>query len=80
MRRLHRARRMSLAWSRCRVAIRDEEANERLSRNHGMVASFSRALSEGLKAQQTARRVRRDAGCVDRCDCGCFGNLSYRGQ
>lgn len=30
-----------------------DEANERLSRNHGMVASFSRALSEGLKAQQT---------------------------
>ena len=31
-----------------------EEANARLSRNHGMVASFSRALSEGLSAQQTA--------------------------
>jgi len=31
-----------------------EEANDRLSRNNGMVASFSRALSEGLKAQQTA--------------------------
>jgi fructose-bisphosphate aldolase class I len=30
-----------------------EEANARLSRNHGMVASFSRALSEGLSAQQT---------------------------
>jgi len=30
-----------------------EEANERLSRNNGMVASFSRALSEGLTAQQT---------------------------
>ncbi|MDH3748265.1 MAG: fructose bisphosphate aldolase [Gammaproteobacteria bacterium] len=30
-----------------------EEANARLSRNHGMVASFSRALSEGLKAQQS---------------------------
>ena len=30
-----------------------EEANDRLSRNHGMVASFSRALSEGLKAQQS---------------------------
>jgi len=29
-----------------------EEANARLSRNNGMVASFSRALSEGLKAQQ----------------------------
>ena len=31
-----------------------DEANARLSRNHGMVASFSRALSEGLTAQQTA--------------------------
>jgi len=30
-----------------------EEANDRLTRNNGMVASFSRALSEGLKAQQT---------------------------
>ncbi len=29
-----------------------EEANARLSRNNGMVASFSRALSEGLTAQQ----------------------------
>jgi len=30
-----------------------EEANKRLSRQHGMVASFSRALSEGLSAQQS---------------------------
>ena len=30
-----------------------EEANERLRRNHGMVASFSRALVEGLSAQQS---------------------------
>ena len=30
-----------------------EEANARLSRNNGMVASFSRALSEGLNAQQS---------------------------
>ncbi|MDX1516635.1 MAG: fructose bisphosphate aldolase [Woeseiaceae bacterium] len=30
-----------------------EEANERLSRNNGMIASFSRALSEGLTAQQS---------------------------
>ena len=30
-----------------------EVANERLSKNHGMVASFSRALSEGLNAKQT---------------------------
>lgn len=30
-----------------------EEANARLSRQHGMVASFSRALSEGLSAQQS---------------------------
>ena len=31
-----------------------EEANARLSRNHGMIASFSRALSEGLNAKQSA--------------------------
>ncbi|MEX1023948.1 MAG: fructose bisphosphate aldolase [Planctomycetota bacterium] len=30
-----------------------DEACERLARNHGMVASFSRALSEGLSAQQS---------------------------
>ena len=30
-----------------------EEANARLARNNGMVASFSRALSEGLSAQQS---------------------------
>ncbi len=30
-----------------------EEANARLGRNHKMVASFSRALSEGLSAQQS---------------------------
>jgi len=29
------------------------EANARLARNHGVVASFSRALTEGLTAQQT---------------------------
>jgi fructose-bisphosphate aldolase class I len=32
-----------------------EEANERLSKQNGMVASFSRALSEGLNAQQTKK-------------------------
>ncbi len=30
-----------------------EDANERLRRDHGMVASFSRALVEGLSAQQS---------------------------
>jgi fructose-bisphosphate aldolase class I len=30
-----------------------EEANERLSRQKGMIASFSRALAEGLSAQQS---------------------------
>ncbi len=30
-----------------------EEANARLTRNNGVVASFSRALTEGLSAQQT---------------------------
>jgi fructose-bisphosphate aldolase class I len=31
-----------------------DEANARLRRNHGVVASFSRALVEGLTAQQSA--------------------------
>jgi fructose-bisphosphate aldolase class I len=31
-----------------------EEANSRLRRNHGVIASFSRALAEGLSAQQSA--------------------------
>ena len=30
-----------------------EEANERLARNHGVVASFSRALTEGLRVDQS---------------------------
>jgi len=30
-----------------------QEANRRLANNHGMVASFSRALTEGLSAQQS---------------------------
>lgn len=30
-----------------------QEANARLKRNHGLIASFSRALSEGLTAQQS---------------------------
>ena len=30
-----------------------EEANRRLGENHGMIASFSRALTEGLSAQQS---------------------------
>ena len=30
-----------------------EQANERLRRNHGLIASFSRALVEGLSAQQS---------------------------
>jgi fructose-bisphosphate aldolase, class I len=30
-----------------------EDANDRLARNHGVVASFSRALTEGLSAQQS---------------------------
>jgi fructose-bisphosphate aldolase class I len=29
------------------------EANARLARNHGVIASFSRALTEGLSAQQS---------------------------
>lgn len=32
---------------------RRDEANELLARNHGLIASFSRALAEGLSAQQS---------------------------
>ena len=30
-----------------------EDANKKLSENHGMIASFSRALTEGLSAKQS---------------------------
>ncbi|HJY08285.1 MAG TPA: hypothetical protein VJ323_18340, partial [Bryobacteraceae bacterium] len=30
-----------------------DEANDRLRRNHGVIASFSRALAEGLSARQS---------------------------
>ena len=33
-----------------------DEANKRLARNHGMTASFSRALAEGLTAQQSDKQ------------------------
>jgi fructose-bisphosphate aldolase, class I len=36
-----------------------EEADARLSRNHGAVASFSRALTEGLEASQTQEEFDR---------------------
>ena len=31
----------------------EEEANAKLAQNHGLIASFSRALSEGLSAGQS---------------------------
>ena len=37
-----------------------EEANARLARNHGVVASFSRALVEGLMAQQSDEEFNGD--------------------
>ncbi len=36
-----------------------DEANEYLARNHGVIASFSRALAEGLSAQQTDEEFNR---------------------
>ena len=41
-----------------------EEANNRLRRNHGVVASFSRALAEGLSAQQSAAEFNATAGQI----------------
>lgn len=35
------------------------EANEKLAHNHGLIASFSRALSQGLTAQQTDEEFNR---------------------
>lgn len=43
-----------------------EEANARLSRNHGMIASFSRALVEELTAQQSDDEFNSELGkCVE---------------
>jgi fructose-bisphosphate aldolase class I len=36
-----------------------EEANRRLARNHGVIASFSRALTEGLTAQQSDQQFNK---------------------
>ena len=36
-----------------------DEANARLARNHGVIASFSRALTEGLSAQQSDAEFNR---------------------
>lgn len=36
-----------------------EESNSRLSSNHGMIASFSRALTEGLSAKQSDEEFNR---------------------
>ncbi len=43
-----------------------DDANKRLARNHGMTASFSRALAEGLTAQQSDEAIQRGARHVDR--------------
>ena len=50
-----------------------EEANERLSRQNGMVASFSRALAEGLSAQQSAEEfdATLDASIAQHCSSVC---------
>jgi len=37
-----------------------DEGNRRLRRNHGIVASFSRALVEGLSAQQSDAEYNAD--------------------
>ena len=39
-----------------------EEACERLSKNTGMIASFSRALTEGLSAQQSDEDFNKTLG------------------
>jgi fructose-bisphosphate aldolase class I len=43
-----------------------EEANEKLAKNEGMIASFSRALTEGLSAQQSDEEFNAAiAGAID---------------
>ena len=42
------------------------DANEKLARNHGLIASFSRALTEGLSAQQSQQEF--DAMLVESID------------
>ena len=37
-----------------------EEANALLARNHGVIASFSRALTEGLTAQESDAQFNAD--------------------
>ena len=41
-----------------------EEADERLRKNHGVVASFSRALLDSLKAQQSETEFNGDLDSV----------------
>ncbi|GDX27460.1 class I fructose-bisphosphate aldolase [Actinomycetes bacterium] len=47
-----------------------EESNRRLSNNHGVIASFSRALTEGLSAQQSDAEFNRafDSTIQEICD------------
>ncbi len=39
-----------------------EEANRRLGENNGMIASFSRALAEGLSAAQSSEQFSQTLG------------------
>jgi fructose-bisphosphate aldolase class I len=39
-----------------------EDANAKLARNHGLIASFSRALAEGLSAQQSDAEFNKTLG------------------
>jgi fructose-bisphosphate aldolase class I len=41
-----------------------DEADELLRKNHGVVASFSRALVEGLTAQQTDAQFNAELGAA----------------
>ncbi|MNY81225.1 Fructose-bisphosphate aldolase class 1 [compost metagenome] len=39
-----------------------EDANQKLAENHGLIASFSRALSEGLSAGQSDEEFNTQLG------------------
>ncbi len=57
-----------------------DEADALLARNHGVIASFSRALTEGLTAQQSDEEFNSGAGRLDRQHLPGVGDLIPAGE
>jgi fructose-bisphosphate aldolase class I len=53
-----------------------DEANVILARNPGVIASFSRALSEGLTAQMSDEEFNQEDRRLDRCDLRCLDQVA----